>query len=152
MKRTILTLAIAVMGFTAAFAQDTTRRHHMPMSKISKLTAEQRAEKATAAMDKKLSLTADQKTKVYAVELDRAKKMDAWRSANKDAMKGKMKDRKAEMDASKAQLDQILNADQKTKLDAFRAEAKEKMKNMKPRDGKGRKPKPPVVSDPPAQG
>ena len=92
-------MAIAVMGFTAVFAQDSTKRVRREMPK---LTAEQRAEKTTAMMEKRLSLTADQKTK----------------------------------------------------LDAFRSEAKEKMKDRKPGEGRGRgkKDKAPVVSNPPSMG
>ncbi|WP_231491767.1 DUF4890 domain-containing protein [Pedobacter sp. Leaf170] len=149
MKKLILTMAIAVMGFTAVFAQDSTRRARRPMPN---LTIEQRAERATNAMDKKLSLTADQKTKVYAIELDRAKKMDAFRNEDRSAMKDKMKSRKADMDASKTKLDNILTAEQKTKLDAFRAEARERGDKMRKGPGKPRKDKAPVVSNPPAQG
>ncbi|MDN3588372.1 hypothetical protein QWY86_16940 [Pedobacter aquatilis] len=149
MKKIILTMAIAVMSVTAVFAQDSTKRVRRPMQN---LTVEQRAERATTAMEKKLNLTADQKTKVYAIELDRAKKMDAFRKEDKSAMKDKMKSRKADMEASKARLDNVLTADQKTKMDAFRAEAKEKGEKMRKGLGKGRKDKAPVVSNPPAQG
>ncbi|MCZ4223081.1 hypothetical protein [Pedobacter rhodius] len=149
MKKLILTMAIAVMGFTAVFAQDSTRRAKRPMAK---LTAEQRAEKATGVMEKKLNLTADQKQKVYAIELARAQKMDAFRNEDRDAMKGKMKDRKADLEKSKADLDKVLTDEQKTKLDAFRAEAKEKGGKMRKGMGRDRKDKAPVVSSPPAQG
>lgn len=146
MKRAILTVAIAVMGFTAAFAQDTTRKARREMPKM---TAEQRAEKATASMEKKLSLTADQKTKVYQVELDRAKKMDALRTGNPADMKAKRGEMKASMDKSKADLDNILTPEQKTKMETIRAEQKEKMKDRKPGMGRGRQDKAPVVSNPP---
>lgn len=150
MKRAILTIAIAVMGLTAAFAQDSTKRARRPMPKM---TAEQRAERVTAKMEKELSLTADQKTKIYAIELENAKKMDTWRSADQGDMKGKMKERKAAMDEQKAKIDGVLTADQKTKLDAFRAEAKEKAGKMRKGFDRGdKKGKKPVVSDPPAQG
>jgi len=142
-------MAIAVMGFTAVFAQDSTKRARRPMQN---LTVEQRAERATTAMEKKLNLTAEQKTKVYAIELDRAKKMDAFRNEDRSAMKDKLKSRKADMDASKAKLDNVLTADQKTKLDAFRAEAKEKGEKMRKGLGKPRRDKAPVVSNPPTQG
>ncbi|KLT66891.1 hypothetical protein [Pedobacter sp. BMA] len=150
MKKAILTIAIAVMGLSAALAQDTTKRMRRPMPKM---TAEQRAERVAERMEKQLSLTADQKTKIYAIELDNAKKMEAWRSADQGDVKGKMKERKAEMDAQKAKVDAVLTADQKTKLDSFRAEAKEKGGKMRKGLGeRGRKAKPPVVSDPPVQG
>ncbi|WP_293309371.1 hypothetical protein [Pedobacter sp. UBA5917] len=150
MKKAILTIAIAVMGLTAAFAQDTTKRERRAMPKM---TAEQRAEKVTAKLEKQLSLTADQKTKIYAIELENAKKMDAWRTADKSDIKVKMKERKAAIDEQKAKVDAVLTADQKTKMDAFRAEAKEKGDKMrKGFGGRGKKDKEPVVSNPPSQG
>ena len=142
-------MAIAVMGFTAVLAQDSTRRAKRPMVN---LTAEQRAERTTGMMEKKLNLTAEQKQKVYAIELDRAKKTDAFRKEDRAAMKGKMKDRKAEMEKSKAELDNILTNEQKTKLDAFRAEAREKGNRMRKGMERSRKDKAPVISSPPAQG
>ncbi|WP_231424438.1 MULTISPECIES: hypothetical protein [Pedobacter] len=149
MKKAILTIAIAVMGLTAAFAQDTTKRVRKQMPKM---TAEQRAEKATARLEKELSLTADQKTKIYAVELENAKKIDTWRSADQGDMKGKMKDRKESMQAQKAKIDGILTAEQKTKMEAIRSEAREKGDRMRKGMGKGKREKPPVVSNPPTQG
>lgn len=150
MKKAILTIAIAVMGLSAAFAQDTTKRMRKSMPKM---TAEQRAEKVTTRLEKQLSLTADQKTKIYAIELENAKKIDTWRTADKGDIKGKMKERKAAMDEQKTKIDGILTAEQKTKMEAFRAEAKEKAGKMrKGWDRGGRKDKAPVVSNPPAQG
>ncbi|MEH3115986.1 hypothetical protein [Pedobacter terrae] len=150
MKKAILTVAIAVMGLTAAFAQDTTKHVRRAMPKI---TAEQKAERVTSRLEKQLSLTSDQKSKIYAIELENAKKMEAWRSADKGDMKGKIKERKAAMDEQKAKVDAILTADQKTKMDAFRAEAKERGEKMRKNMGaRGKKDKEPVVSNPPAQG
>ncbi|KQN38868.1 hypothetical protein ASE92_05460 [Pedobacter sp. Leaf41] len=149
MKKAVLTIAIAVMGFTAAFAQDTTKKARKQMPKM---TAEQRAEKATARLEKELSLTADQKTKIYAVELENAKKVETWRSADQGDMKGKMKERKEAMQAQKAKIDGILTAEQKTKMEAMRSEAREKGDRMRKGMGKGKRDKAPVVSNPPSQG
>jgi len=149
MKKAILTIAIAGMGLTAAFAQDTTKRARRQMPKM---TAEQRAKKATARLEKELSLTADQKTKIYAVELENAKKVETWRSADQGDMKGKMKERKEAMQAQKAKIDGILTAEQKTKMEAMRSEAREKGDRMRKGMGKGKRDKAPVVSNPPTQG
>jgi len=148
MKKVVLTLAIVVMGLTATFAQDTTKRARRQMPKM---TAEQRAEKATAKLEKELNLTADQKTKVYAVELENSKKMEEWRKSDQGAMKDKMKARKSAIDAQKAKIDGILTAEQKTKMESLRAEAKEKGSKMRRGMGK-RGDKKPVVSDPQTQG
>ncbi|WP_145854327.1 hypothetical protein [Pedobacter suwonensis] len=150
MKKAILTVAIAVMGLTATFAQDTTKHARRAMPKM---TAEQRAEKVTSRLEKQLNLTADQKSKIYAIELENAKKLEAWRSADKGDMKGKMKERKAAMDEQKSKIDAVLTADQKTKMDAFRAEAKERVEKMRKSMGtRGKRDNEPVVSNPPAQG
>lgn len=149
MKKAILTVAIAVMGITAAFAQDSTKRVRRVMPK---LTAEQRAEKATSRLDQDLKLSADQKTKIYAIELDKAKKMETFRAADREARKEKMKAGKAEMDAQKAKIDAILTKDQKAKMETLKAERKEKGDRMRKGMGKGKRDKAPVVSNPPAQG
>ncbi|MCX3265406.1 hypothetical protein [Pedobacter agri] len=149
MKKAILTIAIAVMGLTAAFAQDSTKRVRKPMPKM---TAEQRAEKATARLEKELSLTADQKTKIYAIELENAKKVDAFRSQDQADRKEKMKEGRATMQAQKAKIDAVLTAEQKTKLEAVRAEAREKGEKMRKGMGRRDRDKAPIVSNPPAQG
>ncbi len=150
MKKAILTIAIAVMGFTAAFAQDSTRR---PRKQMPKLTAEQRAEKTAARLEKELNLTADQKKKIYAVELENAKKMETWRKADQGDRKGKMEERKADLDKQRGKIDGILTAEQKTKMEAFRAEAREKGGKMHRRMRHGdRRDKGQEVPTPPTKG
>ena len=150
MKKAILTIAIAVMGFTAAFAQDSTRR---PRKQMPKLTAEQRAEKTTARLEKELNLTADQKKKIYAVELENAKKMETWRKADQGDRKGKMEERKADLDKQRGKIDGILTAEQKAKMEAFRAEAREKGGKMHRRMRHGdRRDKGQEVPTPPTKG
>lgn len=149
MKKVILTIAIAVMGLTAAFAQDSTKRVRRPMPKM---TAERRAEKATARLDKALTLTSDQKTKIYAIELENAKKVDSWRTADQADRKEKMKEGRAVMQAQKAKIDGVLTADQKTRMEALRLEAREKGDKMRKGMGREKRDKTPVVSNPPTQG
>jgi protein CpxP len=150
MKKLILTMAIAAMGFTATFAQDTTKRVRKQMPK---LTIEQRAEKATASIDKKLNFTADQKAKFYQLQLDRAKKFEALKTADDAKKKDRFKTFKAESEAYNKEVDAILTPEQKTKFEAMKAEMKNKFK-----DGKhggmrrGGKDKAPLISNPPKQG
>ena len=149
MKKVILTIAIAVMGFTAVFAQDSTKRK----LDMQKYTPEQRAERSTAMLDKKLSLTADQKTKIYQISLDRAKKMQEMYVAGKDGGKGKGKQMKADMDASNTQIEMVLTPEQKTKYDDMKQQMKGKMRDGgKGKMDKGQKDMKPVVSNPPVQG
>jgi protein CpxP len=120
MKKIILTVALAVTALTASYAQK--------QDKI-KLTPEQKAEKVATNLKTKLSLSDDQKTKVYQVEVDRMKKAEEWKKANHDAMKSKSEDRKAFMKANDEKLEKILTADQKKTYEAMREEKKSEKKN-----------------------
>ena len=122
MKRIVLTLAIAFIGLTASYAQTQGKQ---------KMTPEQKAEKSTAKLEKELSLTADQKQKIYTVELDKYKK-------NEELHKQTSADRKAKKDqhvASKketdAKIDKVLTSDQKKKLEDLRTAKKARAQNKK---------------------
>jgi protein CpxP len=122
MKKIILTVALAVTALTASYAQ----KH----DKVQ-LTPEQKAEKVAANLTTKLSLSDEQKTKVYQVEVERMKKAEAWKKANHEAMKSKSEDRKAFMKANDEKLEKILTADQKKTYEAMRAQKKSEMKDHK---------------------
>lgn len=115
MKKLFLTLAIAVIGFTSIYAQNTTQQ---------KQTPEQKAEKSTAKLQKELSLTADQKQKVYALELDKFKQASDLKTQNTADKKSKKQQHKAIKEATDAKLAAVLTADQKTKLAAIKADKK----------------------------
>jgi len=144
MKKLILSIAIVVIGFTAAHAQDSTRVRKA--HNAAKFTAEQRAEMVSKTMQQKLTLTDDQKQKVYQVELDRIKKNDEWRKEDKNAMNGKTEERKAFLKASKEKMDAILTAEQRKTLAASRDEMRGKMKDRKGNKGprRGDKTPPPA--------
>jgi protein CpxP len=127
MKKIILTLAIAVTAFTASYAQKTDK---------VRATPEQRAERASAQLQSKLSLTEEQKEKVYKIEVEKQKKQEAWSKEQRAEMKEKMESRKAEMKDSEEKLEKVLTADQKAKYEALKAERKDRMK-----DRKGRQPR-----------
>ena len=122
MKKILLTLALAVAGLTATYAQHGTK---------DKLTPEQKAEKSTVKLQKELSLTADQKQKVYAIELDKFKKSEEWHKKNKDARKAMKDQHEIVKNETDTKLNQVLTADQKKKLDAIKAEHKEKIGDHK---------------------
>lgn len=131
MKKLLYTVALVVMGITASFAQKPA--HHVKQQG----TPEERAEKHATALQAKLGLTADQKQKVQAIELERIKKGEEWRKGDDGDRKAKMEERKAFMKASKDKMDAVLTSEQKAKLEAERQEMRNKMKEG--RDGKGPK-------------
>ena len=126
MKKILYTIAFVVIGFTASYAQKPGKAQGKP-----KGTPEQRAEKAANVMQQKLSLSADQKSKVMQLELDRINKSDEWRKLDDGTMKTKGEERKAFMKANKDKMDAILTPEQKKIAEASRIEMRDKMKDIK---------------------
>ena len=85
MKQLMITASLLVSLLSAVYSQS--------RDKIQNKTPEERARYATNTMEKKLNLTADQKSKVYEINLERAKKMGELRSAAKADRKARFKKR-----------------------------------------------------------
>jgi len=123
MRKLFLTLAIAVLGFTAGNAQTAAHKE--------KATPAQKAEKSTEKLQKELSLNADQKKKVYAIELDRYQKAESLHKSGHEAKTALKDQQKAIKKDTEAKIDQVLTAEQKKKLDAIQAEKKAKKDKKK---------------------
>ncbi|MFN0292328.1 hypothetical protein [Pedobacter helvus] len=150
MRKLLFTVAFAVLGFTASYAQKAERAPRAERTERVKLSAEERAEKAATALQTKLSLTADQKAKIKQIELDRIKEHDGLRQKDEAKMKAKLEERKAAMKAHQDKIDAVLTAEQKTKLAASREEMKAKMRERtkeRMKDGKGRPHKTPKTEE-----
>ncbi|RZL33193.1 MAG: hypothetical protein EOP00_33100 [Pedobacter sp.] len=118
MKRIILSAILFIGMSTIAFAQQ-------DIQKKERKTPEDKAQHVTDALGKKLSLTADQKSKVYAISLGGLK------NNKRDHIKGQKPDRslmKAELEKRDQQILAVLNTDQKTIYQQWK---KEKMESMK---------------------
>lgn len=130
MKKLLYTLAFAVMGITAGYAQNATK---------TKLTPEQRAEKAASAMQQRLDLTEEQKSKIKQIELDRLEQQAEFRKQGAEAMKANVEERKTAYKAHQEKINAVLTAEQKQKLAAYREEMKNKSKDRKDKFQKGPK-------------
>ena len=122
MKKLILSAILFISMGTVAMAQNTDKR-------VQK-TPEERAQRATDMLDKKLSLTADQKAKVYALNLEDMQK------AKSNHVKGEKRDftaMKAAMAERDTKINNILNDKQRTDYKAWKETHK---KGMKDRTGK----------------
>jgi Spy/CpxP family protein refolding chaperone len=134
MKKLLVVLALVFAGSTIN-AQEATAAGKKP-AKV-KATAEQRAQKSVDNLDKTVTLTEDQKPKIYDLALTRAKKVDAIREANKgkktpeekEAMK---KEIKAAHKEYRDGVKPILTQEQKDKLKAKAKERKAAKGNKKP--------------------
>ena len=131
MKKLIYTLAFVVIGFTASYAQKPSRQNGREQA-----TPEFRAEKAANTLQQKLNLTADQKSKIKQIELDRIKKNEERQKNDRNAMKNKMEERKTFMKANKDKVDAVLTADQKKTLADSRSEMRNKINERKGDKGK----------------
>lgn len=131
MRKLLFTVAFAVLGVTASYAQRPER---------VKLSAEERAEKSATALQTKLSLSADQKVKIKQLELDRIKKHDGVRQKDEATMKARFEARKSDMKAHQDKINAVLTPEQQKTFAASREEMKGKMKDrMKERKGRPHK-------------
>lgn len=151
MKKIILTLAVlacTIAGYAQQDAKPRREELRARMDRLDKLSPEQKAEKAALALQKRLNLSEDQRQKVQAIELERAKKNMEWRAQDEKSFKNKMEERKIFMKASKEKMDQILTEEQRKKLEETKIEAKEKIRNGRDdRPGRPRKTPPPPAKN-----
>ena len=100
MKKVLIAILMAFASITA-FAQ----------RQDSNITVEQRAENQTKILTESLKLTAEQQKQVYALNLDRAKKMEEMRSSqnqDREAMR-------ASMQTFNTELSKVLTPEQQEK-------------------------------------
>ncbi|NRF40344.1 hypothetical protein [Pedobacter foliorum] len=120
MKKLIFTAILFISMGTMAFAQQGDKK--------VKKTPEEKAQFATEELTKKLSLTADQKTKVQAINMESFKKI-------KDSNpKGEKKDKaaiKAVKDERDTKINAVLNDTQRKAYKEFKAEKKADKKDAK---------------------
>ena len=120
MKKLILS-AIFLLGISASgFSQERNKR--------DQFSPEERAQKMTDMLDNRLSLSADQKSKIYRINLDRAKEMGKFEGqrGTKDLSK-----RKATYQANEEKILRVLNKNQKESYKKLKADRMAKMKNHK---------------------
>ena len=86
----------------------------------------------TNHLEKKLALTADQKDKIYVINLDAAKKNDVLREKVKgqSAEKGTFKEEKKSIEQERdSKIEALLTAEQKPKYEEMKENAKNRMKD-----------------------
>ncbi|TZF84480.1 DUF4890 domain-containing protein [Pedobacter sp. BS3] len=116
MKKLILALALITGFSTITFAQQDSVHHRMHR------TPEQMAQFKTDAMSKKLSLTADQKAKIYDINLAAAKNVA-------ERAKGAKSDFKTQMKETDQKINSVLTAEQQKTYADWKAERAKKMHN-----------------------
>ncbi|EOR94871.1 hypothetical protein ADIARSV_1976 [Arcticibacter svalbardensis MN12-7] len=130
MKKSIIT-ALLFAGFaTAGFSQE---RNIQRVDRNDKRmeSPEQQSRLATDRMDKQLSLSENQKTQIYNLNLDRAKKMN---KAHEKAEKQRMEQHKkmqAEHASSDRKINSVLSPAQQSKYASLKKERADKFKGRK---------------------
>ncbi len=117
-------LFVMTVMFVAAIGLTTAQQRQMP-------SAEERAKNQTEWLDKLVTLTADQKTKIEAINLDLAKEMDTQMKSNRgdrDAMRAKMQ----EMDKTRDEkYKEVLTDEQFKKYSDEKAKREKEMQNRR---------------------
>ena len=145
MKKILIMLTIA-LSFNAAFAQETIKNVQPKGKGKGKQPVEARAQRSVDNLDKIVTLTPEQKTKVYDLSLARAKKHDEIREKYK-GQADKKEEAKTEMKANQKEyrsaVKLLLTEEQKTAL-------KENHKKRQEKRAEGKGGKKPVKVDEPA--
>ncbi|WP_256005641.1 DUF4890 domain-containing protein [Pedobacter deserti] len=122
MRKLIFTAAVLVGLSTMAFAQD-------GRDKGQVRTPEERAKKMTERLNKDLSLTADQQSKIYALNLEAAKKAKEAHVKGEKKVKADRAAFKAAREAHENQINSILTDQQKATYKELKAKRMEAMKD-----------------------
>lgn len=124
------TLAIALLTVSAGYAQK---------GRGEKISPEKRAEKYTAMLQEKLSLSDAQKAKVLAIQLESQKKAVEFRADTVGLKRERAEAHKEFLKAQQVKMNKVLTEDQKVKFKAFREEEKAKSKDKVRSHKKGSK-------------
>ncbi len=142
----MITAALVASLATLGYSQDKPERQRREGDRTERpggeqrqaRTPEQRAQMATDALEKKLSLTADQKTKVYALNLERAQRMEKTMKSEREFRKEQMEKQKAMMEDSDKKLSKILTKEQQKSYEDMKKESRERMKARRPQGERSR--------------
>lgn len=100
-------------------------------------TPEERATKATAQLTEKLTLTADQQTKVHDILLDQNNQMAKIREEAGEDRKAMREKSMALMEGNNTKINAVLTDDQKKTYAAYLQERKDAMQNRRGGQGGG---------------
>ncbi|MEO6904516.1 MAG: hypothetical protein ABI315_15400 [Bacteroidia bacterium] len=132
MKKKLIVAVMALGALTVSAQTDNaannSQNNKKSIDKSQRPDANTRATKMTDQMTKKLLLTEDQKPKVLAINLDKAKKVDALRASTDKNKKELMTNRKAIEQERDTELKNVLTLDQYEKWHKWKDEKKEEMK------------------------
>ncbi len=135
MKKLLIITALFIGVISTGFAQDSTQRKrpagpgpHGHRSAQQMKTPEERAKMSTDALEKRLNLSQEQKDKVYALNLERAQKMEKLHKSEMDHRKSLMEKRREIMIESEKKMNKILNEEQQKAMEEMKQKAKERMK------------------------
>ena len=135
MKKFFMVSVIALSALTVNAQSDnaTAGKQHDKKSvdKGNRPDATTRATKITEHMAKKLILTAEQKPKVFNINLDKAKKIEALHTKSGADKKGLGKERKAIEQERDTELKGVLTLEQYEKWHKWKEEKKEELKKKR---------------------
>ena len=120
MKKLMITTALVAGLISLGYSQN-------KPDKVMK-TPEERAQLSSEAIGKRLNLTADQKTEVYALNLEQVKKMDEMRSSENAFRKSHSEKRKTLMADADTKLNKILTVEQQKSYGEMKASKMGEMK------------------------
>ena len=146
MKRLMITAALVASLISLGYSQDKPERPRREGARTERpggeqrqaRTPEERAQSATDALEKKLALNADQKAKVYALNLERAERMEKNMKSEREFRKAQMEKQRSLMEESDKKLSKILTEEQKKSYEDMKNQSRERMKARRPQGPRNR--------------
>ena len=135
MKKLMITATLLIGLISLGYSQNTPERNRPERNRPERSgaehqmkTPEERAKMSTDALEKKLNLSPEQKDKVYALNLERAEKMEKIHKSEMAFRKNQMEKHKEMMAESDKKLSKILTAEQQKTLEEMKANRMDRMK------------------------
>lgn len=130
MKKLMITATLLIGLISLGYSQNTPERNRPERSGPERpmKTPEERAKMSTDALEKKLNLSPEQKDKVYALNLERAEKMEKIHKSEMAFRKSQMEKHKEMMAENDKKLNKILSAEQQKTLEEMKANRMDRMK------------------------
>ncbi len=142
MKKLMITAALVTSLISLGYSQDKPERTRPEGSRPERQREErtvktpaERAQMTTDALEKKLGLTAEQKAKVYTLNLERAEKMEKTMKSDREFRKAQMEKQKALMEDSDKKLTKILTEEQQKSYEEMKKQSHERMRSGRPQGG-----------------
>ena len=145
MKKLMITAVLLIGLISLGYSQNAPERKRPQGQKTARnradqipKTPEERARMGADALEKRLNLTPEQKARVYALNMERAEKMEKLRNSESSFRKNQMEKFQNIAEKIDKKLSGILTQEQEKSYQEMKSQQRERMKKQSGQNGKSR--------------